>query len=386
MANNDFKNSIEWQQFEVLVKNTRAGFLFGALFIVFFYVTIPSTYPKSGYLVWALVYLLIFSYKLVLVNKIDRIEQNILNIHVYQRLFDIGQLLSGLCFSYLFIFLNPNWPVVNQIVFWVLMISFSTGSITLYSIRLISYLLLAMPPVIAGIFTILTIYSETAALFATILCVIGISAVISAYRSNRLFNQLCISQKLLSDTNKKLESIASKDPLTRLPNRRAYDEYFMSEWDRHKRSASIMSLLIIDVDHFKEYNDHYGHSEGDTCLIRLANIINTNLKRPGDLASRYGGEEFVVILPDTGYRGALEVAERIRNTIHELKIPHEYSEISPFVTVSVGVSSIDPSEENDPQAFFDQADRQLYNAKQSGRNKVCIDTESILKPEIIEPT
>lgn len=383
----NLNNTIEQKQLNALIKNTNIGFFYGFLFIGILYFLIPEATSLNHYLSWALAYGLIMLLKFILVRQYElRDKIALVNIPKWLKAIDLLQLLTAISFCYLIIYYNANWPLVNQIIFWMVIISMVSGGIILYAMRLQTYLCFALPLIACSIYSTYSIQQDPYHLMSIMLVIYGFGVIKSAFAFKECIHELYIHQQKLAETNHRLESIASKDPLTRLPNRRSYDEYFASEWDRHKRSASILSLMIIDVDQFKEYNDHYGHNEGDTCLIRVGNIINNNLKRPGDMACRYGGEEFVVILPDTGYEGVIEVAERIRKAIHDLKIPHLTSDVCPFLTVSIGVSSIDPDDQNEPQDFFNHADSQLYIAKNTGRNKVCIDTESILRTELIEPS
>ena len=378
------QESLEWKQLKVLFANTYSGVAFGLLYIVLFYLVIPQDSHAHYYSLWALGYAAILIVKLLLVNRFERVKETLENTRRWQLFFDLGQLVTSTCFALLFLFFESSWPVINQILFWILVMSLISGGLVLFSVKYRSYLVFAGPFVISAMIIPFTVDDPTyyvISLMILIYC-IGMIKSASIYRKN--FRELYFSQINTLEANDKLQRIASKDPLTNLPNRRAYDEYFQTEWDRHKRSASIMSLLIIDVDHFKEFNDHYGHSEGDTALLRIANVIKEKLKRPGDQAYRYGGEEFVVILPDTGYNGAIEVGEKLRDSIEQLNIPHEFSQTAKVITACVGVACVAPTDEDDPKDFFNLADKELYRAKQSGRNRVCINTE-INEPKTTEP-
>lgn len=169
-----------------------------------------------------------------------------------------------------------------------------------------------------------------------------------------------------------LESLSLLDALTNIPNRRRFDEALALELKRAVRDATPLSLLMIDIDHFKQYNDHYGHGEGDMCLQTVATELSKSVVRPADLVARYGGEEFVVILPETDQASALQIAERLRERIEQLGLPHAYSETGAVVTISVGAATQADIPENFlPQTLSDAADKALYMAKESGRNRVC---------------
>jgi diguanylate cyclase (GGDEF)-like protein len=169
-----------------------------------------------------------------------------------------------------------------------------------------------------------------------------------------------------------LESLSLLDALTDIPNRRRFDEALASEWKRATRDATPLSLLMIDIDHFKQYNDYYGHGAGDVCLQMVAAELSNGVVRPNDLVARYGGEEFVVILPETDQASAMQIAERLRGRIEKLGLPHVYFEVESVVTISVGVATqVNISENLLPQILNDAADQALYKAKESGRNRVC---------------
>ncbi len=164
---------------------------------------------------------------------------------------------------------------------------------------------------------------------------------------------------------------ANLDGLTQIANRRCFDDQFSKEWRRCLREHKPLSIIICDVDYFKRYNDTYGHQMGDECLSKIATALSRVAKRPGDLAARYGGEEFIAILPYTEDNGALSVAKELREEIRQLQIPHESSDVNSYVTLSIGVASTVPIQQNTPKALLVDADKALYTAKQTGRN--CIE-------------
>ncbi|MGM0410979.1 MAG: diguanylate cyclase [Bacillota bacterium] len=185
--------------------------------------------------------------------------------------------------------------------------------------------------------------------------------------------ELLKTSKKLKKANKKLGKMASMDGLTGLANRRLFDEILEKEMRRAKRKDTTISLIMADIDNFKDYNDNYGHQAGDECLKKIAKAIEDTTNRPSDLAARYGGEEFSVILPETNNEGAIKVAENIRKNIISLEIEHEKSEVAEFVTLSLGVNSskiIGEVDQKRIEEFIEKADKALYEAKENGRNMV----------------
>ncbi|MER3494668.1 MAG: hypothetical protein C4323_21945 [Mastigocladus sp. ERB_26_2] len=177
----------------------------------------------------------------------------------------------------------------------------------------------------------------------------------------------------LRKANLELERLATLDGLTQVANRRRFDEYLSQEWRRMAREQQYLSLILCDVDYFKSYNDHYGHQAGDACLKRVAAAMRNTLKRPADLVARYGGEEFAIILPSTAVQGAITVAQAIQKAIKILRLSHIQSQISDFITVSFGVSSIIPIPNLKVETLITTADQALYEAKKQGRDRiVCV--------------
>ena len=173
--------------------------------------------------------------------------------------------------------------------------------------------------------------------------------------------------------NLALRSLALEDGLTQLANRRLFDQFLQDELGRAKRDHLVVALLMIDIDHFKLLNDRYGHLLGDECLKAVAALIKENIRRPGDLASRYGGEEFAVVLPGTDITGAFVVAEQIRRAVVEADIISD-SGVSIRTTVSIGVSALRPQQNDTPETLIQAADQALYAAKAAGRNRTLMST------------
>jgi diguanylate cyclase (GGDEF)-like protein/PAS domain S-box-containing protein len=170
--------------------------------------------------------------------------------------------------------------------------------------------------------------------------------------------------------HKEFEELSYKDGLTGIANRRMFDMIFEREWANARRTLQPLSLVMLDIDYFKEYNDHYGHIAGDDCLKHVGQVLKAAAVRPRDFIARYGGEEFVLVLPETTAESAKNVAERCRILIYEEQIPHENSRINDVLTISLGVGTIIPEQDADPIEFIETVDKRLYQAKQKGRNSI----------------
>jgi len=183
--------------------------------------------------------------------------------------------------------------------------------------------------------------------------------------------QLEMSRDLAS-ANRELEKLSRQDGLTGIANRRYFDSYLVTEVRRGARERQPLSLILSDVDHFKAFNDCYGHQAGDDCLRRVAAALSSAGRRPADLAARYGGEEFAMVLPGTVLDGAVDVAQAVSRVIEGLAIPHERSAVDRRVTLSQGVVSLTPEKETSSEDLIQRADQALYLAKQQGRNRYVV--------------
>jgi diguanylate cyclase (GGDEF)-like protein len=183
--------------------------------------------------------------------------------------------------------------------------------------------------------------------------------------------QLAEANERLREANEALQRLSHLDGLTGIPNRRRFDEALALEWRRALRAGEPLSLLLVDIDCFKPFNDTYGHQQGDDCLRRVAAVLQGSLQRAGDLLARYGGEEFAAVLPAADAAGALAYAEALRAAVEALAIPHQRSTAGAVVTVSAGVATFCPSEGGSPEELLARTDRALYAAKHAGRNRVA---------------
>jgi diguanylate cyclase (GGDEF)-like protein/PAS domain S-box-containing protein len=170
---------------------------------------------------------------------------------------------------------------------------------------------------------------------------------------------------------RELEALSYRDSLTNIANRRMFDTLYPVEWAKARATGEPLSLVVVDIDYFKQYNDHYGHVQGDECLRRVAKALDAGASRTRDLCARLGGEEFVLVLPATDAEAAANVAARCRKLLAQQELPHARSGVGRLVTVSMGVGTIVPGAGDDASVFLDRVDRRLYQAKSAGRDQVC---------------
>ncbi len=199
------------------------------------------------------------------------------------------------------------------------------------------------------------------------------------YEKSQLANSLTVSNEELQHANEKLETLSQEDALTSLHNRRYFEMKLEAEWKREGRDQKILSLMVIDIDYFKLYNDTYGHAEGDECLKSVAYVLQSSLHRPADVIARIGGEEFVVLLPDVDSEGAQNVAQHMQAQLQHAALTHATSPLGDYVTISIGIASVVPNEYSTALGLFKAADKALYSAKAKGRNQIVIGEMEVLE-------
>lgn len=204
----------------------------------------------------------------------------------------------------------------------------------------------------------------------------GVSYVLER-RDRTMFLQarlLELEKHQLNVLSQRLDQLSREDALTGLANRRHFNETLQREWERARRDQTPMSLVFIDIDHFKPYNDHHGHLDGDRALASIGAALRQCVRRSGDIAARYGGEEFVLLLPNTAADGAREVAKQVLKAVDDLRIPHGASTVAPHITASIGVATHTPTAERSASYLIAGADAAVYTAKAAGRHRIIVNT------------
>ncbi len=299
-------------------------------------------------------------------------------------IFILGSLLSGLTWGLIYIILTPHMPLVRYDYLLLLIIGgLVSGSVISMATYAPAFFVFAIPALILPLIAFLSDWHKESLLIALII-IIFFTAISITYIQSRnmilggmrlqfekenLLKELGHTNQQLLIANKKVTMLSNTDELTDLANRRHFLDVYEREWNRCRRSHAYISLIMIDIDYFKLYNDHYGHLAGDACLRTIATIFKTHARRSSDLVIRYGGEEFILLLPETPLAGALHVAKFIQESLAIANIPNEASPIAPFITVSMGVASVIPNDKL-LNELIARADQQLYMAKKGGRNRI----------------
>ena len=253
----------------------------------------------------------------------------------------------------------------------------ASGAVASTSSSLVSYGLFAAPILLPMSVWLLLLDQTEVRGIGVLMVVFFIITLRQVLRINSVLKQSITNGLELEESKEQTELLAKElykqstiDVLTSVTNRRGFNEALSSEWQRAKRSQMPLTLLMIDVDCFKPFNDNLGHPAGDECLQRIAAALRSVVKRAGETIARYGGEEFAVLLPNTTLQEGVEVAEKIRTCVFDLNIAHPASDVADWVTVSSGVHCVYPGEDEDSQVLIEVADQALYEAKAAGRN--CI--------------
>ena len=294
--------------------------------------------------------------------------------------------ITGLSWGMLAFFFDPMWASHYQVSLFVIFVGIVCAAFLSNSSVFIAFPLFMFPVMFCLIYVMWQLESEgyKKIIFLIIAYMIVMYTAALRYHGQlvNLLEARFANEKLsdlLIESNLKLESLADTDALTNLLNRRSLDKILSAEWNRHCRNNKPLSFLFIDIDYFKQYNDSYGHDEGDKCLTRVANVIKENARRSSDIVARYGGEEFSVVLPETSEHDSTIVAENIRTALLALKIPHKGSAISEYVTMSIGISSITPDQNNNEDILRIFADKALYQAKKNGRNQCVVSNQDSIE-------
>jgi diguanylate cyclase (GGDEF)-like protein len=292
---------------------------------------------------------------------------------VWANYFLAGACAAGVVWgmSGILLFHPSSFP--HQIVLAFVLGGMLAGAVPLLSSVSHAYWCFAIPIVVPISIQMMLVGDRIHLIMGLMMTIFGLAMLATSAQVHRLFHDSeRLRRELFSSIEVKqaLEYLVRLDGLTGIPNRRLFEEEFSKEWARAKRDQEPLALITADIDHFKEYNDHYGHPAGDLCLVEVAQAMYHALSRPGDVAARIGGEEFAILLPQTDLNGAISVAEQIRERVLALNLLHEASPVASQVTLSFGVSSSELASGSSPAELIRTSDVALYEAKRCGRNQI----------------
>lgn len=378
------KHAILVEQTKMLLTQSRTSIVMSFLLASFITLVFSRLTQNILIAAWWVIVSLILAVQYGMYAVYNRQRSYRIDYLFWYRLVVVAAATGGLCWG---LGLTHMLSVVDEnyhIFLIILLISLAAAGITL-AVRTPVYYVFQIGVLLPVIVWLLSNDDTVKVILGFFLIIFMIAMWIFAYQVNRaltasfrlqlenqsLANSLKQSNARLQVLNEELLQLSATDGLTQVANRRYFDERFISEFSRSSREGTSLSLVMIDVDFFKLYNDELGHVAGDECLARIAISIRDSLKRPTDLVARYGGEEFVVLLPVTPPEGACKLAEEIRQNIEALKIAHPRSPLGGYVTVSLGVTgAMQIGKLSKRELLLQKADQALYKAKQAGRNNV----------------
>ena len=370
-------SAIEAEQVRLLYHQ---GFAIQLLGVVTAAVSVAMLWRVADHLLLALWLVAMFTLSAIRLLDNRRFERSApekADIRRWARRYIAGTFVSGIVWGSLALFYDPAWPAPYQVLLFVIYTGLIGGAFNTNSSLFIAFPAFYLPLVGSLMYVMLREQHEgfytLALLFAVYIALMHVSSLKFNRRLTHALKLRFENEKLameLARSNAKLMQLADMDPLTALYNRRSMDRFFHNEWKRHCRNRRPLSLLFVDIDFFKQYNDTYGHHEGDHCLVRIAEALKRHVRRSSDIAARFGGEEFALILPETPNADALLIAETLRRDVEALGIIHEGSACSECVTLSVGVATRVPRDPERPDTLRLDADKALYGAKEQGRNRV----------------
>jgi diguanylate cyclase (GGDEF)-like protein len=342
--------------------------------ILFILIIIKHVNPAYAY-TWAFLLIGLNVYRFIDIYKTQKIINEIKDYKVIHKRYACCAGLLGAIYGLGLVFFFSELPMLNQVYLMTLVAVLTPAGFVSFASDKLSfnlYLYCMVLPIIIRLFAVGQIEYFNIGASAIIYMIIMkklflwnydilIKWIRLKYENEQLLNSL-------QGINARLTELSVIDELTQVANRRSLDDNLEKEWSRARRMSAPISMLMIDIDYFKQYNDEFGHIKGDECLIYLSDYLKTNLNRSGDFIARYGGEEFCVIMPDTNMDGAIKFAEKIHSGVRDLKVLNPGSQVSKYLTISIGLASAIPVKKESYVDLIYTSDKALYIAKNDGRN------------------
>ncbi len=341
--------------------------------------TVRDIVPRARILEWLIMVLAIVTSRIVLYNHFVKVSKDPFDGVYWKNIYLFLALISGIIWGLSALLIFPAEKPALISLFVLVMASLSAATTISHSSLKYGPAVWTVPAMLFYAVRCSSEGGETENVIAFLIIIYLVTILYYSFTHNRTITE-SLSLKfenleLLDEVRKANEILrraSTVDGLTGLANRHSFEEFMDREWRRAVRDQKPFSLIMADIDHFKAYNDNYGHQGGDECLKKVASVIAGEVKRSADLAARYGGEEFMLVLPNTELNGALEMAERLRRNVAALAVPHAHSATAPVVTISVGVAALVPMREMSSSHLVKLVDTALYSAKHAGRNIVRV--------------
>jgi len=335
---------------------------------------------KPALLIWALLLIAVTGVRFLTLRAFrDAPRSAQFSFDAWRHYFVIGGCAAGVVWGLAGVLLFHPDSFPHQVFLAFVLGGMVAGAVPLLSSVGHAYPCFAIPAVLPITIQMLAAGDRIHLIMGLMIAIFGVAMLASSVQVQRLFRESAnLRHELFSSmqAGHALEQMVRLDALTEIANRRRFEEELEKEWRRAERDNDTLSVIIADVDHFKEYNDHYGHPAGDRCLVKVAQTMESALSRPGDVVARIGGEEFAFLLPGTTLIGAKSVAELIRKRILDLNIPHDASPAAEQVTLSFGLASSAPTSASTPADLLRASDIALYDAKRRGRNQIAVSDAS----------
>ena len=324
---------------------------------------------------WLAVLVAVTAARFMTLRAFRRAARHVVVDHAaWTRHFVVGACATGVVWgaSGILLFHPQSFP--HQVFLVFVLGGMVAGAVPLLSSIRSAYACFAIPAVVPISVRMLSAGDPIHVIMGLMIAIFGVAMLASSAEVHRLFRDSeSLRRELLSslEVSRALEHLVRLDTLTEIPNRRLFEEELGREWGSAERNKEPLSVILADIDHFKEYNDRYGHPAGDRCLVEVAQAMRRALVRPGDVVARIGGEEFAFLLPRTNITGAIAVAEHVRAQIHTLQLPHAASPVADHITLSFGVSSSEHPSVASAADMIRAADRALYDAKHHGKSRIA---------------
>ncbi|UTW44613.1 GGDEF domain-containing protein [bacterium SCSIO 12696] len=365
------RESVLREQVSLLYRSAAGAVVSSAGLMLFTVIALWEVAPAQQLLVWGAAHLVLAIIRLLWLRRFSQ-HPDSASLQGWINSFLVMVFVNGLLWGLLLSMYSSDWPLPHQFMTWIVYPGVVAGAVMALGAYFPAFVSFVVPLILSCAWALLSIDDSEYGMMLLIMVVFFACVLMTTRRYNATLVEAIEVKMHLQEANRKLTQLATQDVLTGVPNRRAFDYQLEREWGRSKRQQTAISLLMVDVDHFKSFNDRFGHSAGDNCLKEVAVAIAGQLRRPSDLASRFGGEEFALLLPDTDINGAAIVAENILQAVRQVNLPGIQLDGASTITVSIGVSCCTPSDECDALQLMEEADRALYQAKDSGRNCVAL--------------